>query len=148
MKQWQITVKIADEPKDDLILADINEFLEGYLTVHRNFFDELLNIVKMIKKYVIGKGIEKILGPDKKDWTHNSWVLVMFKDNEKNIPFWLLLKREKDLNGNLVAIGPEKFVDYCKKSTDPDDEIKKLMEYIVAYPQKFKVSIIIPNFVE
>jgi len=101
----------------------------------------------MIKKYTVGKGIEKIIGPNKKDWTQNPWVLLMFKDNEKQVPFWLLIKREKDLTGTLVAIGPEDLYQYYKDSKEPDDEIKRLIEYIVSYPQKFKLSMIIPNFI-
>jgi hypothetical protein len=147
MKNWNVIIKIGDEGTDNLELIDINEVLEGYLNINRTFFDELLSIVKMIRKYALGKGIEKVLGPDKEDWTQNPWVLLMLKDAEKKLPFWLLLKREKDLNGFLVAIGPDSFYQFCKASKEPDDEIKRILEYVIAYPQKFKTSIIIPNFI-
>ena len=107
MKTWQITVKIGDEPQDNLELIDINEVLEGYLNITRTFFDELLNIVKMIKKYVIGKGLEKIIGPDNKDWTKNPWLLLMIKDNEKNIPFWIIIPLWKRLADNLSESFPQ-----------------------------------------
>ena len=147
MKNWTLTVKIGEKEADHLELFDVKGFLDGYLSINRNFFDELLNIVKMIKKYTVGKGIEKINGPDKKDWTQNPWILLMFKDNEKQVPFWLLIKREKDLTGTLVAIGPENLYQYYKDSKEPDDEIKRIIEYIVSYPQKFKLSMVIPNFI-
>ena len=147
MKNWQVTLKIGESSTEELSLVDTLEVLEGYLNINRTFFDELINIVRMIKKYAIGKGVEKIIGPDNKEWTNNPWILLMFKDNEKQIPFWMLIKREKDLTGYLVAIGPSKFYEYCKVSKEPDDEIKRILEYIIAYPQKFKVSIIIPNFI-
>ncbi|MHA1646066.1 MAG: hypothetical protein ACTSVU_05095 [Promethearchaeota archaeon] len=148
MKTWQVTVKIGEESAENLELVDIKDILEGYLDINRPFFDELLSIVKMINKYAIGKGLEQIIGPDKKTWTKNPWIFLMMKDNEKEIPFWMLIKREKDLTGHLVAIGPEKFYNFCKSLKEPDDEIKKLVEYIIAYPQKFKVTILIPNFIE
>ena len=148
MKAWQVQVKIKDEPEDLLELTDVKEILEGYLNINRNFFDELLSIVKMLRKYAIGKGIEKVTGPDNEDWTQNPWILLMIKDNEKSIPFWFLIKREKDLTGYLVALGPQMFFDYCKQSKEVDDEIKRILEYIIAYPQKFKLSIIIPNFLQ
>lgn len=147
MKNWTLTIKIGENEEDNLNLFDVKGFLNGYLSINRNFFDEILNIVKMIKKYTVGKGIERVIGPNKKDWTQNSWVLLMFKDNEKQVPFWLLIKREKDLTGTLVAIGPEDLYQYYKDSKEPDDEIKRIIEYIVSYPQKFKLSMIIPNFI-
>jgi len=148
MKSWQVSVKIKDEPEDKLELIDIKEVLEGYLNINRNFFDEILSIVKMLRKYAIGKGIEKVIGPDNEDWTQNPWILLMIKDNEKNIPFWFLIKREKDLTGYLVAFGPNTFYEYCKQSKEVDDEIKQILEYVIAYPQKFKLSIVIPNYVQ
>lgn len=148
MKTWQLNIKIGNENPDLIELYDVEKILEGYLNVNRTFFDEMLDIVKMINKYTVGKGIEKIKGPDKKDWTHNPWLLVMVKDKENEIPFWLLFKREKDLTGFLVAIGPQKYFEYCQASKEPDDDIKKFLEYIIAYPEKFMLSIIIPNYID
>ena len=148
MKTWEVTIKIGPENPDKLVLFDVQKILEGYLNVNRTFFDELLDIVKMIKKYAVGKGIDEIIGPDKKNWTKNPWVLFMIKEKEDETPFWLLFKREKDLSGILTAIGPQNYYEYCEKIKEPDDEIKKFLEYIIAYPQKFKLSIIIPNFLD
>ena len=147
MKKWHVTVKIDDEPPEELTMYDVKDIYDSYISVNRTFFDEILAVVKMIRKYAIGKGIEKIIGPDKKLWTGNPWLLIMFKDNEIQVPFWLLLKREKDLNGTLVALGPQKFYDFCSKDKDSDDEIKRIIEYLIAYPQKFRVSIMIPNMI-
>jgi hypothetical protein len=148
MKSWQITIKIGNEVQDKLKMYDIDHILEGYLNVNRTFFDELLDIVKMINKYAVGKGLEKIIGPDKENWTQNPWLLIMAKDKENEIPFWLLFKREKDLTGHLVAIGPKIYYDYFNKNKEPEDEIKKFLEYIIAYPQKFELSILIPNYLK
>ena len=71
----------------------------------------------------------------------------MAKDKENNIPFWLLFKREKDLTGHLAAIGPRTYYDYFGSIKEPEDELKKFLEYIIAYPQKFEISIIIPNYI-
>ena len=146
MDNWKISIKIEDET-DNIELIDIKSVLDGYLNINRTFFDELLSIVKMIRKYSVGKGIEKVIGPDNKDWTKNPWVFIMIQDSERKIPFWILLKRERDLNGYLVAIGPDKFYEYLKKSQEPDSEVKRILEYVVAYPQKFKSAILIPNFI-
>ncbi len=145
--KWQITVNIEDE-KETYQLIDINKVLDGYLNINRTFFDELLDIVKMIKKYSIGKGIESVIGPDKEDWSKNSWLFIIFRDKEKQIPFWFLIKREKDLNGHLVAIGPDSCYKYFKKSEMASDEIRRIVEYLLAYPQKFETLILIPNFIE
>ncbi len=148
MKTWQLSIKIENEPQDEITLFDIQKILDGYLNVNRTFFDELLDIVKMINKYSVGKGIEKVTGPDSHDWTFNPWLLIMVKDKENDIPFWFLFKREKDLTGYLVAVGPEKYFNYCQSSKEPDDDIKKFIEYIIAYPEKFLLSVIIPNYID
>jgi hypothetical protein len=147
MKKWHVTVKIEDEPPEELEMYDFKDIYDSYISINRTFFNEILAIVKMVRKYAIGKGIEKVIGPDRKLWTQNPWLLIMFKDNEIQVPYWLLLKREKDLNGTLVAVGPENFYKFCLKDKDSDDEIKRMIEYLIAYPQKFKVSIIIPNVI-
>ena len=51
------------------------------------------------------KELKKSTGPDNENWTQNPWILLMIKDNEKSIPFWFLIKREKDLTGYLVRSG-------------------------------------------
>jgi hypothetical protein len=148
MKKWEIKLKLGEDLEEKIELIDIKEILEGYLNLNRNFYDELLGIAKIINRYMIGKGIEEVLDPSGKDWTKNPWILFMIKDNEEEIPFRMLMKREKDLSGYLVAIGPEKFFDYLKSTKEEEEELKRFLEYIIAYPQKFQISMIIPNFVE
>lgn len=146
MNKWRVVVKIGDESEDTFELTDLKEITDSYMQLTRTYFDELISIAKMIKKYAIAKGIQSVKSPDNEDWTYNPWVLILFKDNEKGIPFWLLLKREKDLSGYLVATGPDNFVNFIQVNKD-EDQIRNMMEYLVAYPQKFTVSIIIPNFI-
>ncbi|MHA1611350.1 MAG: hypothetical protein ACTSYU_04785 [Promethearchaeota archaeon] len=148
MKKWKINLKIGENSEEIIELFDIKEVLEGYLNINRNFYDELLGIVKILNRYMIGKGIESVLDPKGNDWSKNPWILLMVKDTENDTPFRFLMKREKDLSGYLVGIGPEKFFDYLKSTKEEEEEIKRFLEYLIAYPQKFKISMIIPNFIQ
>lgn len=148
MNKWTVNLKLEEGSEESVELFDIKEVLEAYLNINRNFFDELLSIVKILNRYMVGKGIESVYDPKGKDWTQNPWILLMIKDNENDIPFRFLMKREKDLSGFLVGIGPEKFIDYLKNSKEEEEEMKRFLEYILAYPQKFKISMIIPNFID
>ncbi|MCK4686938.1 MAG: hypothetical protein KAT66_02315, partial [Candidatus Lokiarchaeota archaeon] len=68
------------------------------------------------------------------------------KENEKKRPFWLFIKREKDLSGILVAIGPKSFANYNSNiASEARREIKRLINYIVTYLKKFKCIILLPN---
>ncbi|MHA1776219.1 MAG: hypothetical protein ACTSWC_05565 [Promethearchaeota archaeon] len=147
MKKWKVSLKLEENEKNLVELIDAKEILDGYLNINRNFYVELLNIAKIINRYMIGKGIEFVIDPNGKDWSLNPWILMLVKDNESDIPFRFLMKREKDLSGFLVGIGPEKFVNYLKESKEEEDEIKRFLEYLIAYPQKFRISMVIPNFI-
>ena len=106
----------------------------------------LVKAIKMTKKYTTGHAIETVLGPDAKDWTDNAWMLLLIKDNEKKNPFWLLIKREKDLSGLLIAIGPKSFAEYNNSNMlEAKRDIKRLINYIVAYLTKFNCSVLLPN---
>jgi hypothetical protein len=144
---WKVDLSIDNE-KDHIELEDIKQIFNGYLLINRTFFDELLEIVKKNKKYSIGKGISRVIGPDEEDWTMNSWLLIMFQDKERKIPFWFLFKREKDLSAHLVSLGPKNSYEYFKSSEVSDNEVKRVIEYLLAYPQKFELLILIPNYVE
>ncbi|WP_457556662.1 hypothetical protein [Candidatus Harpocratesius sp.] len=148
MKKWRISLKLEENKEDLVELTDVKEVMDGYLNINRNFYVELLNITKILNRYMIGKGIESVVDPNGKDWSLNPWILLMIKDNESDIPFRFLMKREKDLSGFLVAVGPDNFISYLKDSKEEEDEIKRLLEYIIAYPQKFRISMIIPNFIQ
>lgn len=148
MKKWKVSLKLEENEKNLIELVDAKEVLDGYLNINRNFYIEILNIAKIINRYMIGKGIESVTDPNGKDWSLNPWILMLIKENENDIPFRLLIKREKDLSGFLVALGPEKFVNYLKETKEEDDEIKRFLEYLIAYPQKFRISMVIPNFIQ
>jgi hypothetical protein len=143
---WKIDLRIDNE-EDHIELKDIKGIFNGYLVINRTFFDELIEIVKKNKKYSIGKGIHRVVGPDEEDWSMNSWMLIMFQDKERKIPFWFLFKREKDLSAHLVSIGPDNSFKYFKSSEVSDNEIKRIIEYLLAYPQKFELLILIPDFI-
>ncbi|MHA2430698.1 MAG: hypothetical protein ACXACC_06650 [Promethearchaeota archaeon] len=147
MKIWEITLKYPDGPAKKLDLFDVKGLFNGYLKIKRSYFDHLLKVIKITKNYFTGNAIERIISPDKDDWTFNPWMLVLIQDNEKKKPFWLLIKRERDLSGELVAIGPKTFADYNdSNSDDARRDLKRLMTYLVVYINKFECSVLLPNY--
>jgi len=98
------------------------------------------------KEYFAQSAIEKVIGPDEIDWTLNPWMLILIKDNEKGKRFWFFIKREKDLSGHLIAIGPKPFVEYNQTNSEAKREIKQIINYIIAYLNKFEVIILLPNY--
>jgi hypothetical protein len=146
MDIWKINLKFSDGIKNDLELYDANVYFNGYLKLKRSYFMRLVKAIKMTKKYTTGHAIETVIGPDSKEWTENAWMLLLIKDNEKKNPFWLLIKREKDLSGLLIAIGPKSFADYINNNMlEAKRDIKRLINYIVAYLTKFNCSVLLPN---
>ncbi len=151
MDPWKISLKFFDETKigQELELFDANSFFRGYLKLKRSYFDALIKNIKMTKKYITGRAIEKVIGPDKEDWTYNPWILLIVKDDIKNNPFWFFIKREKDLSGLLVAIGPESFENYSMNDpSEARNEIKRLMNYIITFVNKFNCVILLPNYLQ
>ncbi len=149
MNPWKVFLKFSDGTEKNLELYDAKTYYGGYLKIKRSYFNELVKTIKMSKKYITGRAIEKVEGPEdveEKDWTYNPWMLLIVKDNEKNKPFWFFIKREKDLSGLLVAIGPKEFADYNNNNSEAKREIKRLINYIVAYLNKFNCIILLPNF--
>ena len=146
MNLWKISLKFADSTSKDLELFDAKNFFGGYLKIKRSYFNELVKTVKMTKKYSTGRAIEKVIGPDEQEWTFNPWMLLIVKDNEKNKPFWFFIKREKDLSGLLVAIGPKPFAEYNSSNPEAKREIKRIINYIIAYLNKFNCVILLPNY--
>ncbi len=149
MNPWKISLKFSETNATDqeLEMYDAKPFFEGYLKLKRSYFDGLMKNIKMTKNYVTSKAIEKVISPDNEEWTHNPWLLLLVKDNEKNKSFWFLIKREKDLSGLLVAIGPKELNDYLDaKPSEARNEIKRLMNYLVTYLTKFKCLVFLPNF--
>ncbi|MFX1280630.1 MAG: hypothetical protein ACFFA3_14735 [Promethearchaeota archaeon] len=147
MKPWIVTLKIADGVDKKLELFDAKIYFEGYLKIKRSFFNALSKSIKMSKKYIIQQAIEKVLNPEESDWTLNPWMLITVKDNEKNKPFWFFIKREKDLSGVLVAIGPKPFAEYNNSNqSDAKREIRNLLNYIITYINKFNCIVFLPRF--
>ncbi|KKK40549.1 hypothetical protein LCGC14_0492800 [marine sediment metagenome] len=148
MNPWKITLKFSDGTNKELEMFDIQTYFGGYLKIKRSYFDSLVKSIKMTKKYFTKKAIYNVLAPDDEDWSLNPWMLIIVKDNEKKMPFWFLIKREKDLSGTLVAIGPKSFVEYNNnKSTESNREIKRLINYITVYVNKFDCIVLLPNFI-
>lgn len=146
MKSWRVVLKFPDGSEKNLELFDSKQYFGGYLKIKRSYFNELVKTIKMTKKYNTSRAIEKVTGPDDEDWTLNPWMLIIVKDNEKNKPFWFFIKRERDLSGLLVAIGPKPFADYNSGNSEAKREIKRLINYIIAYLNKFNCLILLPNF--
>lgn len=147
MKSWIISLNYGANDSKQLELFDIFEFFNGYLKIKRSYFNKLIKAVKMTKKYRIEKGISKVINPEKEDWTLNPWMFFLVKDNEKENPFWLLIKREKDLSGTLIAIGPKQFRAYnANNNSEAKRELKRLINFIIIHLNKFNCLILIPNF--
>ena len=147
METWNVSLKLTNGSNKTLELYDVKPIFNGYLKIKRNYFDRLLKAIKITKKYFAGNGIERVTGPDKQDWTLNPWILILIQDNEKRKPFWLFIKRERDLSGELVAIGPKAFADYNNINSDEARrELKRLMTYIVVYINKFECNVLLPNY--
>lgn len=147
MEPWKVFLKFSDGTNKELELFDTKIFFGGYLKIKRSYFNALVKSITMTKKYFTKRAIEKVLGPDENDWTLNPWMLLIVKDNEKKKPFWFFIKREKDLSGLLVAIGPKPFAEYNNKNlAEAKREIKRLINYIISYLNKFYCVVLLPNF--
>lgn len=146
MNLWKVLLKFSDGTNRDIELFDVKTYFGGYLKIKRSYFNALAKTIKITRNYFTGRAIEKVLGPKNDDWTYNPWMLLMVKENEKKRPFWLFIKREKDLSGILVAIGPKSFANYNSNvASEARREIKRLINYIVTYLKKFKCIILLPN---
>lgn len=147
MEPWKVFLKFSDGTNRELELFDTKIFFGGYLKIKRSYFNALVKSITMTKKYFTKRAIEKVLGPDENDWTLNPWMLLIVKDNEKKNPFWFFIKREKDLSGLLVAIGPKPFAEYNNKNlSEAKRDIKRLINYIISYLNKFYCVVLLPNF--
>jgi hypothetical protein len=146
MSIWKVFLKFSDGTDKKLELSDAKTYFGGYLKIKRSFFNALIKSIKMTKKYNTNKAIDKVLGPDEADWTLNPWMLLIIKDIEKKMPFWLFIKREKDLSGVLVAIGPKSFAEYNNKNlSDAKREIKRLVNYVIIYLNKLNCLVFLPK---
>ncbi|MFW9936859.1 MAG: hypothetical protein ACFFD5_04375 [Candidatus Thorarchaeota archaeon] len=147
MKTWKVLIKYSDENIENLDLYDASSYFDGYLKIKRSFFNSLIKAIKMSKKYTTGNAIEKVINPEGEDWTLNPWMLLLVKDNEKDNTFWYFIKRESDLSGLLVAIGPKAFADYINaNTTETKRDIKRLINYLIAYLNKFNCIVLLPNY--
>ena len=147
MNSWRVFLKTSDGIENTLELYDAKTYFGGYLKIKRSYFNALIKNINMTKNYFTKNVIEKVIGPDNQDWTFNPWMLIIAKDNEKNNPFWFFIKRERDLSGILVAIGPKPFAEYNNKNlSEARREIKHLINYIVSYLNKFNCIIMLPNY--
>lgn len=148
MSIWRIFLRLPDGKSKELELFDAKGYFGGYLKIKRSYFNALIKTIKMTKRYYTQKSIERVVGPDNDDWTYNPWMLMIVKDIEKKNPFWFFIKREKDLSGILVAIGPKPFAEYNSKNLlDAKREIKRLINYIIVYLNKFNCVIMLPSYI-
>jgi len=146
MKKWEISLKTDDNIHKKIELFDAKRYFDGYLKIKRTYFNSLLKTIKTSKNYKVIKAIDKIKSDDQ-EWTLNPWILLIIKDNEKEKSFWFLIKREKDLSGLLVAIGPKEFSDYNYNNSESKREIMRIINYIIAYMNKFNCMVVLPIYI-
>ncbi len=146
MKPWTVSIGLNSNKKEDLLLYDAKRFFDGYLVIKRSFFNSLSKTINTSKNYNVGRGIECVISPTKELWSLNPWILLIIKDNEKKKSFWFLIKREKDLSGLLIALGPKEFADYNKNNSDAKREIIRILNYINTYLNKFNCAILLPKY--
>jgi len=151
MKSWKIILKVPvdSDLEQELELYDAKSYFGGYLRIKRSYFNELVKTIKITKNYSIGRAIEKVISPENnEDWTFNPWMLLIVKDNEKKKSFWFFIKREKDLSGLLVAIGPKPYAEYNnnQNTSEARRQIKRIINYLIAYLNKFQCLILLPNY--
>jgi hypothetical protein len=146
LKKWQIILKYNNKKQKTIELFDAQRYFDGYLRIKRSYFNRLLNTIKTTKNYFSGRAIERIISPKNEDWTSNPWVLLIIKDKEKEKRFWFLIKREEDLSGLLIALGPREFAEYNYTNSEAKREIMRIFNYIVAYLNKFNCIILLPNY--
>lgn len=147
-KIWSVKLSENSGSTKTIKLYDGSAVLGEYIQIRRNYFDDLIKEIKLNKKYTVGKYLQKVTSPKGEDWTENPLILLMATNKEKDVPIWLLLKRENNLNGYLVAVGPKVFCDYLAKDQERIEEIRKFLEYMVIYSQKWVISAIIPAFLD
>lgn len=147
MNTWKITIELEDGKNEVIELYDAKAYFEGYLKIKRSYFNRLIKAIKIAKNYALKHAIEGVLSPDKEEWALNPWILLIVKDTEKEMPFWFLIKRELDLSGLLVAIGPKSFAEFNSQNFgDAKRDIKRIINFIVSYLNKFNCVIFIPKF--
>lgn len=150
VKTWKVEIRFEGKRSADILsLFDIADLTDHYVQIPREFFDNLIHNVKETFEYSIGKGIQSVVDPFGKNWSENPWLLLMVKDNSGNARFWFLFKRERNLSGYLVAIGPNSYQKLlADKESNREDEVKKMIEYILANLKKFKLLLLIPNYID
>jgi hypothetical protein len=144
------TVKLTDDSGSEktIKLYDGNSVLGEYIQLRRNYFDDLIKEIKLNKKCTVGKSLKKVISPKGEDWTKNPLILLIANNKENNVPLWLLIKRENNLNGFLVALGPKVLCEYLVAEQERIEEIRKFLEYMVIYSQKWVISVLIPTFID
>ncbi|MHA1341520.1 MAG: hypothetical protein ACTSRZ_16585 [Promethearchaeota archaeon] len=145
LSKWNVSIEMGENNIQTFELYDLNEFIGEYYNLQTNYFDDLLDSVKISKNYVVKSSITKVTFKGE-DWTVNPWILVLALDKKKGLPFWFLFKKKQDLSGNLVAIGPESFLRYAKENKNIDEDLKKVLDFIIFYRDKFSAIIAVPKF--
>lgn len=146
---WKIELNINNIKINDnqpLELHDLHSLIGKYIKINQTYFDELLKTIKITKKYSVSKSIRKITKNNGESWTENPWILIIAENTENKVPVWMLIKRENDLTGFLIAVGPDLFYENLNSSKDNIEDIRKILEYIVVYHGKWKTTVLIPEF--
>jgi hypothetical protein len=151
-ERWVIKMRLDPEISEELKLVDLQVAFGSYMGIRKKFFEDLLTVAPNAKNYAVGKAIESVTGIDSDDWTKNSWLLVMAKELKNKAVYWLLFKRNQQMDGVLVAIGPEEFPKSILGlfSNDPESRneyLKKINIWLTIEPAKWQnVAIFIPTW--
>jgi hypothetical protein len=139
---WKIFLKDTTTEIEPVSLHDAIEIIGKYIILKSSFFNDLYERVKTKRHYFSEFKIDKVLGPDEKDWSDNSWYLIMGSDKEK-LKLWILVKQEPDATGRIVGYGPDNFVEYIKSKREYS--VEEHIISIIKDPKKWVNLIILVN---
>lgn len=139
---WRVSVEAAECDSSVIMLHDAKSVFGEYLALNKVFFDDLYLTVRRRRNYCSGLGIKSVTGLDCKDWSSNSWFLIMARD-KNNLDFWVLIKQEPDQSGRIVGVGPDEFIEYLPASGG--FPFHKVVEAIVNDPKRWKKLLVLVN---
>ena len=110
MYYFKVTVFNTWDPRGVKISSNVNllssKFILGkFPKIENRFFEDLNENIKNKPHYFSQESIKKIVGPEKEEYNILDWVFLWGFDFKKR-GFQLLIQKETEGKGILVAIGP------------------------------------------